>query len=268
MKNIELIAEIGWNHQGDMDLAKKMAYEAKKSGADFAKFQTWSVSRLRNGEWDHDGRRKIYEKAELTKANHEELIKYCNKIGINFLSSAFSKDDAKLLFNLGVKRVKIPSFESRNRELIEYCYSNFDHMYVSTGTSSLDEISSIFKTKNPKKFTLLHCVSSYPCDYKNANLPKMLRIQKQYGKAGYSDHILGVESAKIAYLKGVTVIEKHFTIDKNLPGRDNKFSILPEEMNNLSEFIKNYQVMMVDHGTGYQDLEVNQRNFYSGRFNG
>lgn len=268
MNKPKLIAEIGWNHQGDMTLAKKMIEAAKSSGADFAKFQTWSVKRLKKGEWDNDGRREIYKKAELSRKNHLELIETCNHFHINFLSSVFSVEDAKLLVDLEVKHVKIPSFESRNEELIEYCLSNFEHAYVSTGTSTLNEIVNIFKSKDPNRFTLLHCVSSYPCDYKNANLPKMFKIQKEFGNAGYSDHILGVESAKIAFLKGATVIEKHFTTDKKLPGRDNQFSILPEEMKNLSDFIKYYDYMCIDHGSGYQEIEINQRHEYSGRFNG
>ena len=147
MNKPELIAEIGWNHQGDMSLAKKMIKAAKSSGADYAKFQTWSVKRLKKGEWDNDGRREIYKKAELTKENHIELIKTCIEENINFLSSVFSVDDAKILVELKVKRVKIPSFESRNIELIDYCFSNFEHIYVSTGTSSLDEISKYIQVK-------------------------------------------------------------------------------------------------------------------------
>ena len=114
---IKIIAEIGWNHCGDMQLAKDMAMSAKVSGATYAKYQTWSVDRLKPGSWDDDGRRQIYEKAELSKEDHTELINYCNKIGIKFLSSVFSVDDAKLLVELGCKEVKIPSFESRNHEL-------------------------------------------------------------------------------------------------------------------------------------------------------
>ena len=132
MNKPEIIAEIGWNHQGDMTLAKKMI-KAAKSSADYAKFQNWRVSKLKTGPWDNDGRREIYKKAELTKDNHIELIKTCNQENINFLSSVFSVDDAKMLVELKVKRVKIPSFESRNTELIDYCFSNFEHIYISTG---------------------------------------------------------------------------------------------------------------------------------------
>jgi len=134
---IKVIAEIGWNHCGDMNLARQMAKAAQQNGATYAKFQTWSVDRLKTGSWDNDGRREIYKKAELSKEDHIELINYCNEIGIKFLSSVFSIKDAELLVKLGCKEVKIPSFESRNHELINYCSSNFDTIFMSTGTSTL-----------------------------------------------------------------------------------------------------------------------------------
>ena len=137
---MKIIAEIGWNHCGDMGLAKQMAKAAHENGATYAKYQTWSVDRLKPGSWDEDGRRQIYEKAELTKENHIELINYCKEIGIKFLSSVFSINDAVLLFRLGCKEVKIPSFESRNHNLIKYCNNNFDTVFMSTGTSKMDEI--------------------------------------------------------------------------------------------------------------------------------
>ena len=154
-KKVLLIAEIGWNHFGDIDLAKKMIDSAKLSGADFAKFQTWSVSRLKSGAWDDDGRREIYEKAELSIADHINLINYCNKKEINFLSSVFSIEDAKILIDLNVKDVKIPSFESRNHDLISFCDKNFDRIFMSTGTSKLDEIKESVKFLRKSTFYLL-----------------------------------------------------------------------------------------------------------------
>ena len=134
----KVIAEIGWNHCGDMGIAKKMILASKKSGATFAKFQTWSTKRLKHGEWDHDGRREIYEKAQLTKENHIMLKDFCESNNIEFLSSAFSIPDAELLVEINCKSVKIPSFESRNRELIHYCLKHFEHLIISTGTSTYD----------------------------------------------------------------------------------------------------------------------------------
>ena len=274
---IKLIAEIGWNHCGDMELAKKMILAAKENGATYAKFQSWSVSRLKPGSWDTDGRREIYEKAELTKERHIELIDYCNEVGIKFMSSVFSIKDAELLVELGVVDVKIPSFESRNRELIQYCDVNFKNVFMSTGTSTIDEIKEILQDVvlgHPRPITiysnfhLLHCVSTYPCKFDMANIPKMKALQNLGFEVGYSDHIQGVESAKVAIGEGAAVIEKHFTIDNNLPGRDNKFAILPTDLKNLSDYIKLRDDMLIDRGIGYQESELDSRNNYKGRFDG
>ena len=117
----KIIAEIGWNHMGDMNIATQMIKAAAENGADYAKFQTWSVDRLKPVEWDDDGRKQIYEKAELSFENHVHLMAECAKYGIEFLSSVFSIKDAELLKCLGIKEVKIPSFECRNAVLIKYC---------------------------------------------------------------------------------------------------------------------------------------------------
>ena len=137
----DVIAEIGWNHMGDMSIAEKMIFEASNAGAKYAKFQTWSVSRLKSGEWDNDGRREIYEKAELSIDDHKLLIKLCQKYNINFLSSCFSLEDALLLKNLNQKKIKIPSFEVRNSKLIDFCLNNFEHVFISTGTANLDDLN-------------------------------------------------------------------------------------------------------------------------------
>jgi sialic acid synthase SpsE len=264
---IQLIAEIGWNHCGDMILAKQMIKAASDNGATYAKFQTWSVSRLKPGEWDDDGRREIYEKAELTREKHIELINYCDEVGIKFLSSVFSLNDAQLLVDLGCDEVKIPSFESRNHDLIKYCNDNFKTVFMSTGTSTIEEIKQSITYFNKATLYLMHCVSVYPCSYNLANLPKMFELQKLHNLVGYSDHIEGIESSKIAIGKGAVVIEKHFTIDKSLPGRDNKFVILPEDLFGLSQYISYINDMMMDQGLSYNKLEQTSRNFYSGRFN-
>ena len=265
---IKVIAEIGWNHCGDIDLAKKFVESASKNGATYAKFQTWSTSRLKNGAWDHDGRKEIYEKAELSIEDHQTLIKCCKENNISFLSSVFSIPDAQLLIELGCEIVKIPSFESRNHELISFCDNNFKTIIMSTGTSTFDEISeSINKIHNADLY-LMHCVSVYPQDYSEANLPKMKKLMSICEKVGLSDHIEGVESSKVAVGEGAIIIEKHFTIDKNLPGRDNKFAILPEQLKDLTDFIKNRELMFNDLGLGYNEKENDSRINYTGRFNG
>ena len=264
----KLIAEIGWNHMGDMTLAKDMIWAAKESGCDFAKFQTWSVDRLKPGVWDTDGRREIYEKAELDLDKHLDLKNYCDEIGIGFMSSVFSIQDAELLRQVVTDYVKIPSFESRNEELINYCNDNFDKLLISTGTSNLDEIKLSVHNLNYHKYSLLHCVSSYPCDFDIVNLPRINSLSDLSKSVGFSDHTQGIEASVLSLSYGVDYIEKHFTIDNDLPGRDNKFAILPNEMKRLSEYIKIANKVLKNKGSDFQDCEMDSRTNYTGRFNG
>jgi sialic acid synthase SpsE len=265
---VKIIAEIGWNHGGDMELAKEMIRAAAEAGATYAKFQSWSASRLKPGVWDTDGRREIYEKAELTRERHIELINYCNQVGIKFMSSVFSIKDAELLVELGVEDVKIPSFESRNHELIEYCDKNFKTVFMSTGTSTFDEIKESLRFLNLCDLYLLHCVSTYPCNPSMSNITRMNRLKTLHMPVGYSDHIQGVESAKVAIGEGARVIEKHFTTDNDLPGRDNKFAVLPHELKDLTDYIKMREEMFISHGDDFQESELDSRNNYTGRFDG
>ena len=233
----KIISEIGWNHMGDMDLAKRMILESVNNGADMVKFQTWSVDRLKSGPWDEDGRLEIYKKAELSKDQHLELYEYSNELCIPFFTSVFSVEDAELLSEVQTERVKIASFEARNPTLLTYCDSRFDTMYISTGTTTIDEIKESLNYIHNAEIVLLHCVSSYPLEYANANLPRINSLEKLCDRVGYSDHTFGVEGSKAALEYDVEVIEKHFTIDHDLPGRDNKFAILPHELKELSDYI-------------------------------
>tara|TARA_Y100000034_G_C6888993_1_gene408663 strand:- start:169 stop:969 length:801 start_codon:yes stop_codon:yes gene_type:complete len=264
----KIIAEIGWNHMGDMRIADQMIEAAANSGADYAKFQTWSVDRLKPGEWDGDGRRQIYEKAELSRENHISLIEKCTAHGIQFLSSVFSIKDAELLKSLGVREIKIPSFESRNPELIKYCDVSFDKIYMSTGTSMWSEIKTSAALVKNSSLTLLHCVSSYPVNTEQANIKKIEYLKNLCNSVGYSDHITGIESAKVAMGFGVDVIEKHFTVDRDLPGRDNKFAILPQELKNLKDYVILYEKMHKWHGLDCLEIEKSSREHYTGRFDG
>ena len=264
----KIIAEIGWNHMGDLTLAKQMIQKAKDNGADYVKFQTWSVDRLKPGPWDDDGRTEIYKKAELSLDDHISLKQFSESYGIPFFSSVFSIEDAKLLSKVGVNSVKIASFESRNQELITYCYYHFDKIYLSTGTSSVDEIRDMLRPLDSSKFVILHCVSSYPLEYKNCNLPRIKTLKQFFPNVGYSDHTPGIEGTKVALSYNPTVIEKHFTIDQTLPGRDNKFSILPQDLQNLKSYITMSEQMNYDHGSEYLECEQEARDIMTGRFNG
>lgn len=263
-----IIAEAGWNAGGNLDINKKIIEAAAKAGADFVKFQTWSVDRLKPGSWDKDGRREIYKKAELSMKDHEVLIKLCEENEVEFLSSVFSIQDAELLLDLGRTVVKIPSFESRNKELVHYCANFFDTVIMSTGTSTLEEIKETLVNCNMDKFFLMHCISAYPLNPLFANLPRINDLKTMCPRVGYSDHMEGIESVKIAMEYGIDIVEKHFTIDNNLPGRDNKFAILPNQLQELTDYMDLRELMQTYHGSGFSDIEQDSRDNYTGRFDG
>ena len=263
----EIIAEIGWNHMGDVKLAKKMILEAKKNGADYVKTQIFDVKRLKTGPWDKDGRRNIYLKAQLNYKKMRILYEYSKKIKIVFFASVLSIPDAKLLLKFSNKIVKIPSAETNNLELIKFCSKKFNHVIISTGASYFNEIKKIIKNNNFKKLTLLHCVSSYPCDIKFANLNKIISLRKVNKIVGFSDHCSGIDASILSLKFDPSIIEKHFTINKKLPGRDNKFAILPFELKNLKNFIINQKLVEMKRGNNFQSIEKDTRRFYRGRFN-
>jgi len=266
---IELIAEIGWNHLGDMSLAKEMIEAAADSGADYAKFQTWSVADLRDGPWDTDGRREIYEQAELTEERHDELHEHCKKIGIKFLTSCFAEKSIPLIQKF-CNKVKLPSCECRNEGLVSSCMKAFDEVLISTGSSTFKEAT---KFMNHDGVTLLHCVSAYPCTANIVNLPRLkalIKYKRDYRLAaniGYSGHYHGTEDAIAAIGIGATVIEKHFTLSNNLPGKDNKFALIPEQFSEIHKFVKIFAAMNENKGLDFQDVESHERNIHSGRWN-
>ena len=266
---IFIIAEIGWNHMGNMKLAEKMIKAAKKAGADFCKFQTWRVKNLVNGSWDKDGRKNIYIKAELDDKKHYILKQICKKYKIGFFTSVFNKDDLIFLKKLNRKIIKIPSHEIYNKELISGSLINFDKVLISAGASQWKEIKNISKLKNfKKKGVLMHCVSSYPCDSSNLNFKKIDFIKKISPTFGYSGHYNGIEDAILAITKGAKFIEKHFTIDKNLPGRDNKFAILPNDLNKISNFREIFIQSLKYKGLNVQKCEMDIYRNYRGRWSG
>ncbi len=267
MKKIEIVAEIGWNHMGNINLAEKMIKMASLSGAHYAKFQTWQVKNLKNGPWDNDGRRQIYEKAELKKNQYLILKKICNKYKIKFLTSLFNPDDYNLISNLNLNTIKIPSPENRNTKLLKLCNEKFKNIYLSTGAAKINEIKRSYNLLNKNKVTLLHCVSKYPCPDININLRRIESLKKISLKAkiGISDHSPDILSTLFSLPFGVELIEKHFTINNNLPGRDNKFAILPKQLKLLSENVLRFQKMQIINERLTKE-EVEVRKVYSGRW--
>lgn len=266
MCKINLIAEIGWNHMGDMDLAKRLIESAGVNGADFCKFQTWSEGKLTPGAWDEDGRREIYRKAQLSEEDHHHLKELCEQNDVSFLTSVFNSNDLDFLGGLGMDMIKIPSHEVYNLELIKKAEKLFDRILVSTGASKWDEVERIAEIIDPEKLVLMHCVSAYPCPADRINLPRLQKLKELSKMLGYSGHYPGIDDAIVAICHGAIYIEKHFTIDQELPGRDNKFAILPDQFKKLTDFRDNYALMETDLGLDLQDIEKDVYNNYRGRW--
>ena len=267
--SVQVIAEIGWNFMGDMDLAKKMISAAKESGADIAKFQYWNPSRLKPGIWDEDGRREIYENAKLDDEKIHQLKKFCEYEGINFLVSAFNVHDAKYLKANGLINIKVPSHEVANYELHKYSAKNFDQIFVSLGAGETHEIEKTIEIYNSEKaanWIGMHCVSSYPVPANKANLLRLNYLKDRVLKLGYSDHTSDMITPSVAVAFGISVIEKHFTIDKELPGRDNKFALDADEFKIMVQNIRLAEDALIDHGNDPMDIEMDTIKNYRGRW--
>ena len=250
---IYFIAEIGVNHGGDIELAKEMIVAAKKSGADAVKFQTFQAKSLvapqtpkvKYQESTTSPNENYYEmikSLELSRDKHIVLMDFCKTKEIQFLSTPYDLDSAKFLNEIGCEAFKTASADIVDLQLHDYLASTRKTVIISTGMSIFDEINdcvNIYKKHSNKNFILLHCVSNYPCTDKSINMLVLPELALKFDcLVGYSDHSVGFEAANTSVSLGGVVIEKHFTIDKNLPGPDQKASILPEEFSLLIKTVK------------------------------
>ncbi len=249
---VKIIAEIGVNHSGSVELAKKMIDAAKLSGADAVKFQTFSAEKLvsqgtpkvkyqestTNSDESHY---EMIKSLEFSYDNHLPVLEYCNKNGIEFISTPYDVESARFLTSIGVKVFKVASADIVDLSLNEYIARNSDEAIVSTGMATLGEIEEvveIYRLFNCK-FTLLHCVSNYPCAYESLNLNAMRTLKAAFQcNVGYSDHAVGPIPAVASVAMGATVVEKHFTLDKEMEGPDHKASSDPKEFAELVSAIR------------------------------
>lgn len=257
-KKILIIAEAGVNHNGNLNIAKKLVKEASKAGADVIKFQTFTSNTLTTKKAKLAKYQKLFsnknlsqfdliKKLELDEAMHKKLKSFSDKLGIEFLSTAFDIDSLNFLISLGIKRIKIPSGEITNFELLNYISKQNLPVIMSTGMSTMKEIIQahnilISRKLNKKDITILHCNSAYPTPMKDVNLKAMLHIKdKTKSEIGYSDHTLGIEVPIAATALGAKIIEKHFTLNKNYKGPDHKSSIEPNELRLMVQSIRNIE---------------------------
>lgn len=269
-----IIAEAGVNHNGSLELAKRLVDQAKKSGANCIKFQTFKSELLvtegarladyqTNNSMDSSSQLEMLRKLELSYLSFEELYNYCLSINIDFISTPFDLASAEFLNSLGMKTWKISSGEITNLTLLKYIGSRNGRILLSTGMCDIDEVNEavdILKSSGDNEIILLHCTTEYPAPYESVNLNAMLTLRDKFGlDVGYSDHTEGIEISIAAVAMGAKVIEKHFTLNKNMVGPDHRASIEPDELSKLVNSIRHVDVALGDGKKVIQEVEKKNR---------
>lgn len=261
-----IIAEAGVNHNGNLEIAKRLIDVAAAAGVDFVKFQTYKTENLVSKTAQkaiyqkknvNDGNNSQYEmlkKLELSEVMHVDLISYCTQKDIKFLSTGFDESSIDYLEKLDVELFKVPSGEITNKPYLKHIASKGKPVIISTGMSSISEIKDALEVLMSKGLpreliTVLHCNTEYPTPMEDVNLKAMLTIQKELNvKIGYSDHTLGIEVPIAAVALGANVIEKHFTLDRSMEGPDHLASLEPDELKQMVKAIRNVELALSGSG--------------------
>ncbi|MEA2031577.1 MAG: N-acetylneuraminate synthase, partial [candidate division Zixibacteria bacterium] len=248
-----IIAEAGVNHNGNLELAKQLVDIAAKAGADAVKFQTFKAEKVVTPDSpkadyqlqateESESQYEMLRKLELSHEQHVELMSYCRKQKIIFMSTPFDRESADFLYELSVPVFKIGSGEITNLPFLEYVSGKGKPVILSTGMSYLSEVDEAVKVVRKagcERFVLLHCVSNYPAAAQDVNLQAMHTMATAFQvPVGYSDHTLGIEVSMAAVALGACVIEKHFTIDRTLLGPDHQASLEPDELSAMVKGIR------------------------------
>lgn len=262
MNKVYIIAEAGVNHNGDKHLAFKLCDAAKEAGVDAVKFQTWKTEKIvtksaalaeyqKNNISDKGASQ--YEMLKQLELSYDEFIEvrdYCNQIGIQFLSTPDTEEDMDFLLGLGIPVLKIGSGEVTNIPFLRAIGKRQQKVILSTGMSTLADVEKAYNTlmeSGAKDVALLHCTTNYPCPYNEVNLQAMQTLKAAFKcQVGYSDHTMGIEVPIAAVAMGAEIIEKHFTLDKNMEGPDHKASLDPQELKQMVISIRNIEKAMGD----------------------
>ena len=262
-----IIAEAGVNHNGSIEMAKQLVLKAKEAGVDYIKFQTFKASKLvtkaakqaeyqqKNIGKEGDSQYQMLKKLELSPEEHEILIDYCHQLGIKFFSTAFDFDSMDYLHSLNLGLWKIPSGEVTNYPFMKRIAQYNEKTILSTGMCDMEDVraavNALYKNGLSKEnLILLHCNTEYPTPFEDVNLKAMDALRKEFGvEVGYSDHTKGIEVPIAAVALGATVIEKHFTLDRTLPGPDHKASLEPDELKAMVNAIRNIEQAVGGDGT-------------------
>ena len=271
MNKVFIIAEAGVNHNGDLLIAKQLVDKACDAGADAVKFQTYKTENIvckdaEKADYQKkttdiiENQYEMLKRIELSPEMHDELIEYCKEKGIIFLSTPFDLESIQYLESLDIPIMKIPSGEITNFPYLREIGKTGRKIIMSTGMANLTEIEaavSVLRECGSEDITLLHCNTEYPTPYVDVNLRAMRTLADTFGvQVGYSDHTEGIEIALAAVALGATVIEKHFTLDKNMEGPDHKASLEPKELKVMVNLIRNIEKAL---GNGIKGPSISER---------
>jgi N,N'-diacetyllegionaminate synthase len=283
MNRVFVIAEAGVNHNGSLDMALRLAEAARDAGADAVKFQTFraedvvtpnaATADYQRSNTGETSQFDMIKKLELDEAQHARIARHCADEGIEFFSTPFSEDAVAMLVRLGVQRIKLPSGEITNKPLIERAAETGLPLLMSSGMATMDEVNTAvgwiaarwnahkLPPPSASNLTLMHCTSAYPAPAPSLNLRAIVAMAQATGlPVGYSDHSVGIEAAMAAVALGATVIEKHLTLDKDLPGPDHRASADPEEFAAMVKGIRLVEQMRGDGIKRPQPIEANTRD--------
>ena len=270
-----IIAEAGVNHNGSLELAKQLVKKAYEAGADYVKFQTFkaekgisrkakkAVYQIENTGKEEESQLEMVKKLELSYEDHQILIDYCNELGIKFFSTAFDFDSIDYLHSLRLGIWKIPSGEVTNYPFLKRVAAFNEKTILSTGMCDMVDVraavDALYKNGLSKEnLILLHCNTEYPTPFEDVNLKAMDALREEFGvEVGYSDHTKGIEVPIAAVALGATVIEKHFTLDRNMEGPDHKASLEPDELKAMVSAIRNIEKAV--GGDGTKHISVSER---------
>lgn len=266
--SVMIIAEAGVNHNGSVDLALKMIDKAYEAGADYIKFQTFKASslvschakkaRYQVANTKSDGTQlSMLEKLELSFDDFIRLKEHCAKVGIGFMSTPFDLESALFLNDIGLEIFKVGSGDINNKILLDKIASFKKEVILSTGMSDLYDIDKAMSVLKGCKVSLLHCTTEYPCPYESVNMQAMQTLKDRYDvTVGYSDHTKGLEIAFMAVAMGARIIEKHFTLDRNMEGPDQISSLQPDELKAMVLGIRHIQMAFGDGKKHIQQSEI------------
>ena len=259
--SVYIIAEAGVNHNGRLDLALRLCDAAKEAGADAVKFQTWKTEKIvtrtaakaayqEENTGSEQNQYEMLKELELSYPKFEKINEYCHKIGIQFLSTPDEEESLDFLCTMNLPFIKIGSGEVTNIPYLRIIGSKHQKVIISTGMSTLADVEKAYNTlmdSGAKEVALLHCTTNYPCPYNEVNLLAMQTLKYAFKcQVGYSDHTMGIEVPIAAVAMGAEIIEKHFTLDKNMDGPDHKASLEPQELKQMVRSIRNIEQAMGD----------------------